>query len=248
MKKILLLIGLCSSLYAQPKLLFYCGITMVKPMRVIADKIEQTHDCRITIIQGGSEDIYSALKTSKRGDLYLPGSDKYIAAHEKEGYFGYRKTVGYNTLAIIVPKGNPLKISSLDDLLRDDVRATLGNPETCSIGKEATKVLRRYKGAAYLEKVEDAIVLYASDSRDMVNLLHKGAVDMGLSWGATAHFPNNQSTITALKIKEAYAPSKRLVLTLLRFSEHKKIAKAMIDLAVSKWGQGVMRMYGFAGK
>ena len=56
---ILLLIGVITNLSAslKPTLLFYCGITMVKPMLEISKIIEKKQNCKIKIIQGGSKDL-----------------------------------------------------------------------------------------------------------------------------------------------------------------------------------------------
>jgi molybdate transport system substrate-binding protein len=245
MRKFILLFLLSSVLFAKDELLFYCGITMVKPMNKIAKIIENKYDVKITISQGGSGDLYDSLSASKKGDLYLPGSESYIKKHLKEGLLGYRKYVGYNQIALFVKKGNPKNIKTLNDLVREDVIVSLGNPETCSMGRASVKVLKRFGGEEFLEEVEDNVVLYSADSRDFNNLLKSGQIDTGLNWKATAFFPENRGKIDIVSIDERYAPKKKLYLTLLTFSKHKQIAKAFIDYAASKNGQKIMKEYGF---
>ena len=245
MKRFILLIFLFNVLFAKDELLFYCGITMVKPMYKIAQIIEKKYNVKIKIIQGGSGDLYDSLSMSKKGDLYLPGSDSYIKKHLKDGFFGYRKYVGYNQIAIFVKKGNPKNIKTLQDFLRTDINLSLGNPETCSMGRASIKVLKNYGGKKFLNKVNDNVLVFAADSRDFNNLLKSGEIDTGLNWKATAFFPKNRSKIAVIEIPEKYSPKKRLVLTLLTFSKHKKIAKAFIDFAVSKEGKQIMKEYGF---
>ena len=48
----------------QPELLVYCGITLVRPMTEIAHSFEQKENIKITIAQGGSEDLYQSAKKS----------------------------------------------------------------------------------------------------------------------------------------------------------------------------------------
>jgi len=245
MKKLLFIILLSTILFAKEELLFYCGITMVKPMSKIASIIEKKHNVKIKIIQGGSGDLYASLSSSKIGDLYLPGSDSYIKKHIKEGLLGYRKYVGYNQIAIFVKPNNPKNVTSLKDLLREDLNIALGNPETCSMGRASVQVLKNFGGEKFLEKVEDNIMLNVSDSRDFNLLLKKGEIDTGLNWKATAFFPKNKGKIDIVKIDTKYAPKKRLILTMLTFSKHKKIAKEFIDFASSKDGKKIMKEYGF---
>jgi len=246
MKLLLLLFIMFNSvLFAKEEFIFYCGITMVRPMLKISKIIEKKYDIKIKIIQGGSGDLYDSLSISKKGDLYLPGSDSYLKKHEKEGFFGYRKYVGYNQIAIFVRKGNPKNIKTLKDFLRKDVRVVLGNPESGSIGKAGEKVLKKFGGDKFADKIEDLVVMYATDSRDLNNLLKKGEVDAGLSWKATSFFPENKEFISVIEIPEKYSPKKKLILTQLKFSKYPDIARAFIDYASSEKGKKIMKEYGF---
>jgi len=243
--KIFLMIIMVSFLFAKDELLFYCGITMVKPMHKIATIIEKKYNVKIKIIQGGSGDLYDSLKASQKGDLYLPGSESYIKKHLKEGFLGYRKYVGYNQIALFVAPNNPKNVKSLKDLLREDLKIALGNPDTCSMGRASIKVLKRYGGEEFLENVEDNIIVYAADSRDFNEMLKAKKIDTGLNWKATASFPENKGKMSIIEIDEKYAPKKKLVLTMLTFSKHKDIAKAFIDFASSQEGKRIMKNYGF---
>jgi len=245
LKKLFLMLLFSSLLLAKDEFLFYCGITMVKPMSKIAKIIEKKYNIKIVIIQGGSGDLYDSLVNSKKGDLYLPGSFSFIKKHENEHIFDYYKYVGYNQLAIFVKPNNPKNIKSLKDLTRDDLLVSLGNPETCSMGKESVRVLKKYGGESFLYKVEDNIVIFASDSRDFNQMLKDGKIDTGLNWKATAFFPNNKNKIEIITIPEKYAPKNDLYLAVLSFSKHKDIAKAFVDYVISPKGQKIMKEYGF---
>ena len=54
-------------------LLFYCGATMVRPMKQIAARYTRRYGTEVLIIQGGSGDLLRRIKALKKGDLYLPG-------------------------------------------------------------------------------------------------------------------------------------------------------------------------------
>ena len=94
----------------KPELLLYCGITMVRPMTDIARLFEQRENAKITIAQGGSEDLYQSARKTGIGELYLPGEVSYYHDHLKEGLFLEHVTVGHNRLALMVKKAIP-KIS-----------------------------------------------------------------------------------------------------------------------------------------
>lgn len=229
----------------QPTLLFYCGITMVKPITEMAKIIEDKYNCKIKISQGGSQDLYDSLKLSKKGDLYLPGSENYINANKKDGYFSDKVYIGHNQAALFVHKGNPLKIKGLEDLTNEDIGSILCNPDSGSIGKMTKKLLISYKGEDFFEESYDNTVEIGTDSRNLNNALIDNRADITINWKATALWSHNSKYIEVLPISEEFAPKKNLYINLLRFSKNKKIARAFMKFAISKEGQAIMKKYGF---
>lgn len=230
----------------KPNLIFYCGITMIKPMTQIAQIVEKQKNCTIKLLQGGSQDLYDSIKTSKKGDLFLPGKDGYLKKNEKDGFFGdYRKYIGYNQAAIFVRKGNPKKVKSLDDLLNPDLTVILCNPKSGSIGKATEEVLKAYKGNDFFNNAYDNAAEIGTDSRNLNKALLDKKADISINWRATVEWDENAKGISIVEIDEKFAPKDKLMLTTLKSSENLDIAKYFIDLAASKEGQAIMRQYGF---
>jgi molybdate transport system substrate-binding protein len=229
----------------KPTLLFYCGITMVKPMKEIAKIIEKKHNCNIKISQGGSKDLYDSLKYSKVGDLYLPGSDSYIKKNKKDGYLLDSVDIGYNQAAIFVQKNNPKKVKGLDSLVDENLRVILCDPASGSIGKNTKKILTKYKGEEFFEEAFDNAADIGTDSRNLNRSLIENEADVTVNWRATGFWDNNSKYIDVVSIDEKYAPKKKLALTLLSFSKNKSIAKDFMKFATSKDGQEIMKKHGF---
>ena len=226
-----------------PHLLIYCGITMVKPLKELALQFEQDNNCTITITQGGSEDLYQSLHFSKVGDLYLPGSSSYREKHLGDGFLKEYVYVGYNQAALIVQKGNPKNIPADIHLLANKKYATvIGNPESCSIGRQSRKILTQ---AGIYDDVLNNAVLIAADSRTMNKTIINKSADLILNWGATAYFEKNRAHMTRLALDESVAPKKQLLLNLLSFSTHPELARTFMRFAVSREGQEIFHKYGF---
>ncbi|MBD3840612.1 MAG: substrate-binding domain-containing protein [Campylobacterales bacterium] len=229
----------------KPQILFYCGITMVKPMKEMAKIIEDKYNCEVVISQGGSKDLYDSLKLSKKGDLYLPGSDSYRKKYLKDGFLLDAVYIGYNKAAIFVQKGNPKNIKNLDSLLDENIATILCNPKSGSIGKMTETLLKTYKGQEFLDNAYDYAAQIGTDSRNLNKAIADKTADMAINWRATGFFPENKEYITVIEIDEAYAPKKNLVINLLSFSQNKEIAKAFMDFAASPEGAQIMKKYGF---
>ena len=230
---------------SKPTLLFYCGITMVKPMVEISKIIEKKHNCTIKIVQGGSLDLYRSLTYSKQGDLYLPGSDSYRKAHLKDGLLLDGEYIGFNKVAIFVRKGNPLKIKNLDSVINENIAVILCDPKSGSIGKATKKLLAKYKGEDFFYDAYDLAVELGSDSRNLNKAIIDKRADMSINWRATAFWDENKNFIDIVDIDSRYAPRKKLVLNLLKFSKYPKIAKAFMKFASSPDGIKIMKKYGF---
>lgn len=228
---------------ARTELLLYCGITMVRPMTEIAQSFERRENVKITIAQGGSEDLFQSAKKSGVGDWYLPGEPSYREKHQKEGLFGDYKTVGYNQMALMVQKGNPKKIKADPrELLRKDLVAIIGNAESGSVGKEAKDVLDE---VGIYPKVVRQVAFLAPDSRSLTNAMKKGEADITLNWRATGFFPENAARIDVIDLDPRLARPQALLLIGLKSTKHAELVRRFMDFAAGDEGQVAFRKYGF---
>lgn len=228
---------------AKPELLLYCGITMVRPMTEIAKTFEKLENVKITIAQGGSEDLYQSARKSGVGDLYLPGEPTYRTKYLKEGLLGDYVNVGYNQMAMMVQKGNPKNVKGDPrELLRRDLVAIIGNAESGSVGKEAKDILDQLK--IYAQVVKHAAFL-APDSRSLVNALKKKEADVTMNWRATGFFPDNTAVLDVIDLDPKLAKPQALLLNLLNNSKQKELARRFMKYSAGPEGQQIFRKFGF---
>lgn len=235
--------GAISAQAAEPELLIYCGITIVRPITELAHTFEAQEKVKVKISQGGSEDLYQSAKKSRLGDLYLPGEPSYHAKYLGEGLFGEKRLVGYNQVALFVPKGNPGKVKpDLNELLRKDLALILGNVESGSIGQETKRVL---DAANLYPKAVTKASLMMPDSRAINLALKRGEGNIALNWRATAFFPDNAPQIDVVDLDPKIAKPQALLLIQLSFAKQPALAQKFMNYAASPEGQAVFRKYGF---
>lgn len=228
---------------SRTDMLIYCGITMIRPMTEIARGFERRELVKITLAQGGSEDLYQSLKKSGVGDLYLPGEPTYRSKYLSEGVLGDVVTVGYNQLALVVKKGNPKRVKGEPgELLRSDLTVIIGNAESGSVGKETKDVL---EAVGLYQKVLEAALYLAPDSRVLSNAMKKGEADAILNWRATAYFPDNAAVVDVIDLSPKLAKPQALLLNLLTFSKNKELAHRFMAYTAGPEGQAVFRKWGF---
>ncbi len=227
----------------QGEVLIYCGITMVKPVKELGTLFESRTGTKVTISQGGSEDLYEALKMSRIGDIYFPGSDSYRRQYLPEGLLGEAVPVGYNVAALMVPRGNPKKVQAdLRELLRKDLTMVVCNPDTGSIGAETKRILDR---AGLTDPVLARSAFLATDSRNLTQAVKGGQTDITLNWRATAFFPENREAVQVIDLDPAISQPAKLEMSLLTFSRQAETARRFMALAASDEGQAVFRKHGF---
>ncbi|HQO29105.1 MAG TPA: substrate-binding domain-containing protein [Accumulibacter sp.] len=228
---------------ATESLLIYCGITMVRPITEIARRFEQMHNVKITIAQGGSEDLFQSAKKSGIGDLYLPGKPDYRDRHLAEGLFDQQVLLGYNQMALVVARGNPRKVrADLSELLRKDLMVIIGSPENGSVGNE-TKLLLDKIGI--YDQVVSRTVSMVPDSRALIQAMKRNEADVVVSWRATAFFPENSTALEAIDLDPKIATPHALLLIRLKLSKAPELARRFMDHAASPEGQAVFRKFGF---
>lgn len=228
---------------AGENLLIYCGITMIRPVTELARRFEKRERIKITLSQGGSEDLYQSLRKSKIGDLYLPGEPYYRTMHLSEGLLGDYKTVGYNQMVIFVVKSNPKKVRpDPHELLRSDLTLILGNAQSGSVGHASKTLLDRYN--LYPRAVAKAALLFP-DSRSLTLSLKRGEADVTLCWRATAFFPDNAPFMDVVDLPVGMASPQALQITRLTFSVNQVLAARFMDFLASPEGQSVFREFGF---
>ena len=230
----LLLSGTALAQPVKPELLLYCGITMVRPMTEIAQNFEKREGVKITIAQGGSEDLYQSARRSGVGDLYLPGEPSYRTQHLAEGLLGDYVTVGYNQMALMVQKGNPRQVrADPKEMLRKDLVVIIGNAESGSVGKESKAILDRL--GIYPKVVRQAAFL-APDSRSLVNAMKKKEADLTLNWRATAFFPDNAAALDVVDLDPRLAKPQALLLMELKSTKNRELTRRFMDFAAGETG------------
>lgn len=235
--------GVANTQKPSKELIVYCGITMVKPISEIARIVEKEKGCSIKVIKDGSGTLLKMIENSKQGDLYLPGADSYITQAEAKGWITDKAWVGYNKAALIVAKGNPLRIGNDPAQIVDKkFKVVLANPELGSIGREAELVLKR-RGITY-EQLKN-VVYFTNDSKDTMKSIIDKEADLTINWYATALWPENADKVDAIVMDEKYAPKDKLVLAVLKVSQQQEIAKYFLDYAKSEAGRKIFATHGF---
>ena len=167
----------------RQSLLFYCAAGIQQPVAEIAQAYEKEYGVKVQLQFGGSGTLLSNIRVAKSGDLYLAAGESYLESARGYGLLAEVIPLARQRPVIVVAKGNPKNIRGLEDLVRDDVRVALANPESASIGATVRKVLQKSGQWGALEK---HVKVFKPTVNDIANDVKLGAVDVGIIWDVTA--------------------------------------------------------------
>jgi molybdate transport system substrate-binding protein len=158
----------------------YCAAGLKKPVEAIAERYKEELGTEVSLQYGGTGTLLGQLQVAKKGDLFIAADDLSVKKALDSG-------VGQEVIPLVrqypviaVAKGNPKGIAGIGDLLREDVKVAVANPEAASIGA-ATKDALGEGWDALAKKVKvmkPTVTELAAD-------LTVGAVDAAVIWNST---------------------------------------------------------------
>lgn len=167
------------------ELMMYCAAAERLAVERAAADYEKECGTKVRLQFGGSNTLLSQLEVAKSGDLYLAADESYVDIARKKGLVAEELPVARMRPVLAVKKGNPKKIEGLKDLLREDVRAALGNPDQPAIGKRGKRVL---SDAGLWEEVARHVTetgVFKPTEPEIANDVKLGSVDVGILWDST---------------------------------------------------------------
>ena len=157
-----------------------------------------------------------------------------------------------NTLAIMVPKGNPANIKSLADLGRTTVRLAMPNPQFEGIARQIKMALTKAGGkvltdAVYDTKVKDgSTILTQIHHRQTPLFLMQGVVDAGVTWVSEAIFQEQVGNpIAHIPISDADNATAVYAGAPVAGAAHPAEAKAWLTFIHSPEALRIFEGYGF---
>jgi len=212
-------------------------------MKEAAKLFEKETGVGVTLHFSGSGTMLSQMKMSRRGDVYIPGSQDYMEKARKDGVVvgATEKTLAYLVPAIVVRKGNPLGIRDLSDLAHPGVRVAIGDPRSVCVGLYAVEIMRK---AGLMDAIGKNIVTLAESCSKTASVLAMNAVDAVIGWDVFAAWnPGEMETVPlepAQIPRIAYIPA-----AVSTYSKRPDEAGAFVDLLAGPEGRAIFDKWGY---
>jgi molybdate transport system substrate-binding protein len=223
---------------AEKSLLVYCGAGMREPMDEIAATFEEKEGIKIEYTYGNSAQLLSQIELYQTGDAYMPGALPYIQSAMDKGFVNRTEKVVYHVITIVVPKGNPANISSLEDLARPGVRVAIGEPSGPAIGQGTKKMLEK---DGLWEAVSANAVVRTATVNELLVYIAMNQADAALIYEDLY----NPEAMEKIEIPIAQGKIDIVPIGTLTFSEKTEDAGKFIDFVASDEGKAIFVKHGF---
>ncbi len=222
----------------QP-LRLYCGAGLRPAMTKLVAAFREATGIEAEVDYAGSGVILARAREDQSADLFMPGDVYYVdRLQELTGNVVERTTVSWFVPCIVVAKGNPKHIVSLQDFYREDVKVAVGKPEACQVGRLTVELLEK----AGL----DPAALAAKQSLTVNELgvwVKMKDVDAAVVWDAIAANLGEDVEVVSIPLEQNIVS--HVVLGTLSTSPQPERAAQFAAFLAGAEGQAILRANGF---
>jgi molybdenum ABC transporter molybdate-binding protein len=165
---------------AKAPITVYCAAGLKKPVETAAAQFTKDIGIEVRLQFGGTGTLLSQIRVAQQGDLFIAADDGAVADARKLGVGREVLPLAKQTPVIAVRTGNPKGVKTFADLLRDDVKVALANPEAASIGKST-----RAAAGERWEALQEKVTVMKPTVTEIAADLSLGAVDAAVVWDST---------------------------------------------------------------
>jgi molybdenum ABC transporter molybdate-binding protein len=197
----------------QGALVVYCAAGLKPPVEALVQAYEEESGAQVQLQYGGSGTLLSNLRVARRGDLFIAADQSYLALGRSNQVVTEILPIGTMRAVAVVRRGNPKHIASLADLVREDVRIALANPDAAAIGKLTRELLER---SGEWTRLERHARVFKPTVNEIANDVKLGAVDAGIVWDATV---NLYPDLEPVELRELGGAREKVAVGVLSFSQ-----------------------------
>jgi molybdate transport system substrate-binding protein len=185
-----------------------------------------------------SSTLETQIRNGAPADLFASAAPLNAQRLFQDGLVGRPVTFTSNRLALIVPRSNPARLTSVYDLKRKPVKLVVAGAAV-PVGAYTRTVLRRLGLSSVLAKV----VSQEPDARSVASKVALGQADAGFVYLTDARAVTDR--VTAIRIPASAQPRVRYQIAVVSGSSKKDAARAWIKALLSPRGQAVLKEFGF---
>ena len=225
---------------SDKNLILYCGAG-IRPaaLKLIAAFEKVNPDIKISATYAGSGRLLGQLTAARKGDLFMPGSAFYVekAVADNLADVETRRDAAYFIPVILVQKGNPMRIKSLNDLVNKKIRLGLGDERAVAVGKQSMKIFK--KNNITIDKVKQNLKYVSGTVNELGMAIELKNIDAAIVWDANAKQYAHAGDSIEIPMKQNIPVT--IPIVILSFSKYPEVAQKFINFVTSKTGIDILK-------
>lgn len=168
----------------HPEITFFCGAVNRRAIEEVILAFEKREGVTVNTVYNGCGILTGQMRTIRQDqggagfpDVYM-ACDRYYLENVRE-WFQEDADISHADIVLAVPKGNPANIQSLDDLTREGIRVSVGQPEQCTIGA-LTRIMLQKSGI--YNQVMSNVVMQTASSSMLIPTVTTKSVDVTIAY------------------------------------------------------------------
>ncbi|WZL73841.1 molybdate ABC transporter substrate-binding protein [Clostridiaceae bacterium 35-E11] len=215
--------------------------SLMEALTEIQPQFEKESGVKLTLNFAASGTLRKQIEEGAPVDLFISASQKHMDGLENKNLLDQnsRKNILKNQLVFIVAKDSLDKIKNISDTTRENIKISIGEPESVPAGQYAKESL------AYLNLWDQvkAQCVYAKNVKQVVNYVESQEIDAGIVYRSDATVLKNSEVIQVLE----EASHKPIVYpaAIIASSKNKDAANKFSAYLSTKEAQKSFEKYGF---
>jgi len=174
------------------------------------------------------------------GGVSISGPQKSGYLYQ-EGMILSQQSLCYFVPTILVQKGNPRNIHSLQDLLKEGIKLGLGDAKACAIGRKTEQIFTK-NGIAWAD-VEKNIAFQSLTVNELGMQIQTSSLDAVIVWDAIARYYSKYGSEVPIPVEQNVISTVNI--GVLSFTPNHPLAEEFVKFAASARGKDIFQEHNY---
>ena len=241
-------LALCVALSARAQtkeVSVFAAASLRESFAELGKQFEAAHPgTKVLFNLAGSQELRTQIENGAPADVFASADQKHMQALLAQKLAQEPKVFARNEPILVVPKGNPAKISSLKDLPKAQ-RIVIGVPEV-PIGAYTLRILdaaSKQYGADFRTKVEAHVVSRELNVRQVLTKVGLGEADAAIVYRTDAATAKDK--VEVIPIPSDLNVVAEYPIAVLAKAKEPALARQFVEMVLSRAGREVLGRFGF---